>query len=236
MYELKSRVRFSETDENGVLTLWGMMNYLQDCCTMQAEDLGIGFSYLRENHLGWIVTSYQIKIKGELPEIGDEIVVKTWPYHFRGMFGYRNFTIEDVFGNTIVEADSLWLLMDLQQQKPVRLPEKMKEAYQLSPQLQGQWDIRKKLVMDGGEQVDSFTVSKMHLDTNHHMNNAKYIEAAASVISAPDEIREIWIAYKKQARYQDQVLCVRKDLEGGAVVGLTDEKGEEYCVVEFCHN
>ena len=57
MYELKSRVRYSEADENGVLSMQGLMNYLQDCCTMQAEDLGIGLSYLRENHSGWMVTS-----------------------------------------------------------------------------------------------------------------------------------------------------------------------------------
>ncbi len=236
MYEQKGRVRFSETDENGVLTLWGMMNYLQDCCTMQAEDLGVGLSYLRENHLGWIVTSYQIKMIESLPKIGDEIVVKTWPYHFRGMFGYRNFTIENAFGKILVEADSLWVLMDLSEQKPVRLPAKMKEAYELFPQLPGTWDLRKKLVMEEGEPVDSFAVSKMHLDTNHHMNNAKYMEAAASVAASARKVRQIRISYKKQARYQDQVYCFLQKQEAETLVGLRDKDGEEYCVVEFCYN
>ena len=31
MYTFTSRVRFSETDENGKLSLAGIMNYLQDC-------------------------------------------------------------------------------------------------------------------------------------------------------------------------------------------------------------
>ena len=37
MYQFDSRVRYSETGENGELTLTGMINYLQDCSTFQSE-------------------------------------------------------------------------------------------------------------------------------------------------------------------------------------------------------
>lgn len=233
MYALMSRVRYSETDENGRLTLWGMMNYLQDCCTMQAEDLGIGISYLRENNLGWIVTSYQIKIKGEIPKLGDKITVKTWPYRFRGMLGYRNFTIEDERAQVIVEADSLWMLMDVAQQKPVRLPEKMKQAYCLFGQISGDWDVRKKWEMTAGELRDTFMVSNMYLDTNHHMNNAKYVEAAAALIPPDKKIVQIWISYKKQALLHDKVECYSQEKENGLLVRLSQEQQEEYCLLEF---
>ena len=83
MYALHSRVRYSEADEKGRLSVSGIMNYLQDCCTMQAEDLGVGLSYLAEHHIGWFVTSYQIKLLKEMPMVGESIVVKTWPYRFR---------------------------------------------------------------------------------------------------------------------------------------------------------
>ena len=38
MYELNSRVRYSETDIDAKLSLTGIMNYMQDCSTMQSED------------------------------------------------------------------------------------------------------------------------------------------------------------------------------------------------------
>ena len=38
MYTFGSRIRYSETDEYGKLTLTGIMNYLQDCSTFQSED------------------------------------------------------------------------------------------------------------------------------------------------------------------------------------------------------
>ena len=233
MYELKSRVRYSEADENGVLSMQGLMNYLQDCCTMQAEDLGIGLSYLRENHIGWMVTSYQVKILGDLPSVGDDIVVKTWPYQFRGMLGYRNFTVETEEGEALVLVDSLWILMDIEAKKPIRLMEKMIEAYELSPQLPGEWDLRRKLTIeDKGSERDAFTVAKMHLDTNHHMNNVNYIAAAMACIPSQVSVKEMFISYKNAAVLGDKIHCYVAEEEDGCTVCLCDCGGDDYCVVE----
>lgn len=73
--------------------------------------------------------------------VGESIVVKTWPYRFRGMLGYRNFTIEDQAGRVYVQADSLWILMDLDKLSPVRLPQEMLMAYTIDPQLEGEWNL-----------------------------------------------------------------------------------------------
>lgn len=47
MYTFTSRVRFSETDENGKLSLAGIMNYLQDCSVFHSEDVGNGTDVLK---------------------------------------------------------------------------------------------------------------------------------------------------------------------------------------------
>lgn len=39
-----------------------------------------------------------------------KITVKTWPYNFKGFYGYRNFTIEDAEGKICAYADSQWIL------------------------------------------------------------------------------------------------------------------------------
>ena len=41
-YSFNSRVRYSETGEDGRLTLPGVLNYFQDCCTFHAESIGLG--------------------------------------------------------------------------------------------------------------------------------------------------------------------------------------------------
>ena len=41
-YSFEGRVRYSETGENGFLTLPGILNYFQDCSTFQSEEVGLG--------------------------------------------------------------------------------------------------------------------------------------------------------------------------------------------------
>ena len=106
MYEMKGRVRYSEVDSSGRLTIPALINYLQDCCTFQSEDLNIGLPYLKKRGLGWFVTSWWIHVRN-LPVMGEYITVKTWPYAFRGFLGYRNFVLENEKGDVLVEVNSL---------------------------------------------------------------------------------------------------------------------------------
>ena len=62
MYELNSRVRYSETDIDAKLSLTGIMNYMQDCSTMQSEDAGVGIGYLGREKKAWLLSSWQIVI------------------------------------------------------------------------------------------------------------------------------------------------------------------------------
>lgn len=46
-YSFKGRVRYSEIGEDGCLTLPGIQNYYQDCCTFQSENIGQGMERWR---------------------------------------------------------------------------------------------------------------------------------------------------------------------------------------------
>ena len=47
MYTFDSRVRYSETGEDGLLSLPAIVDYFQDVSTFQSEDLGIGIDFLK---------------------------------------------------------------------------------------------------------------------------------------------------------------------------------------------
>ena len=47
IYSFDGRVRYSETGENGLLTLPGILNYFQDCSTFQSEEVGLGLKVLK---------------------------------------------------------------------------------------------------------------------------------------------------------------------------------------------
>ena len=58
-YSFNSRVRYSETGENGKLTLPGVLNYFQDCCTFHAESVGLGGDVLKARDRAWVLSSWQ---------------------------------------------------------------------------------------------------------------------------------------------------------------------------------
>ena len=69
----RSRVRYSEIDEDGKLTLPAILNYFQDCCTFHSEDVGLGMKKLRKIHRGWVLSSWQIIVE-RYPEHGEELL------------------------------------------------------------------------------------------------------------------------------------------------------------------
>ena len=48
MYSFEGRVRYSECDDAGRLSLVSLINYFQDCSTFQSESLGLGIARLSE--------------------------------------------------------------------------------------------------------------------------------------------------------------------------------------------
>ena len=61
-YSFKGRVRYSEIGEDGCLTLPGIQNYYQDCCTFQSENIGQGMEALEERQRAWVLSSWQIVV------------------------------------------------------------------------------------------------------------------------------------------------------------------------------
>ena len=120
MYTFHSRVRYSEIDADGHITLDNIINYMQDCSTFHSEDLGIGIQYLKKNHQVWMLSAWQIVIE-QLPKFAQEITIGTQAYDFSNVFGYRNFAIMDETGAYLVKANSIWCLTDTVTGRPMRI-------------------------------------------------------------------------------------------------------------------
>lgn len=232
MYTFHSRVRYSETDESGGLTLTGIMNYLQDCSTFQSEDIGLGLSYLEENHRAWWLSNWQIVIE-RYPVLGEEIVIGTWPYDFKGFYGYRNFTICDRQGNYLVKANSVWFFFDTEKNRPVKVRPEDIRGYGNGDErpLDMEYAPRKLEVPENCGEKSPIVITKHHIDTNHHVNNAQYVEIAREVL--PDKLaaRELRVEYKKAAVFGDTVYPRVSRTEDGYFVSLCGEGKTVYANV-----
>ncbi len=232
MYFFDSRVRYSEADEQGRLTLAGMVDYFQDTSTFQAEDLDIGVDYLKSMGAAWVLNAWQIVIHS-WPKVGNRIRTGTSPYSFKGFIGLRNFVMEDAAGVRLAEANSIWTLMHLEKGIPVRATQEMLDRYQLEPKLEMDYAPRKIALSKDGVMGEAFPVERHHLDGNHHVNNGQYIHMALEYLPADFEIGQMRAEYKSQAHLRDLITPVFYRGEGIFTVALCGTDGGPYAVVEF---
>ena len=232
MYTFESRIRYSETDSDGELTMASLINYFQDCSTFHSEDLGLGVECLKKEHLVWVLSSWQIVVE-RYPRLCERVTVGTLPYDMKGFLGYRNFAMLDEAGNYIAKANTLWSLLNTDTGKPSMIPEKMVDGYRLEEKLEMEYAPRKIVIPAGSVTGEALVVKKHHLDTNHHVNNQQFIQMAMEYLPDAFPIRQIRAEYKKQA-FLDDVLIPAVAEEGNRiVVTLGDEAGKPCTIVEF---
>lgn len=231
MYKFSDRVSYSEVDSNLTLTYFSLVNYMQDCSCFHSDDVGVGVNYLAPIDRGWFVTSYEIHIN-RLPKYLEKITIATYPYQVRGMMARRVYTICDEAGEVLVYADSLWVLMDIKNNRPARINEQIAAAYPEDPDRpQFDFERRKLHYIDEGEKVGTFTVGETNIDTNGHMNNSFYIDVTRRFLPN-QEFSNIYISYKKAALLFDELDVYLVKLETGYQVVLKKDD-EVYTIVEY---
>ncbi len=232
MYTFESRIRYSETDSNGKLTLASLLNYFQDCSTFHSEDVNLGIDYLKKNNLVWVLSSWQIVVE-RYPALCEHVVIGTQPYDMKGFLGYRNFAMLTKEGEYLAKANSIWSLLDLQAGRPVQISDDMVQGYTIGEKLDMDYAPRKIAVPKGGQAGDPVVVKQHHLDTNHHVNNGQFVDMAMDFLPDGFEIRQLRAEYKKQAFLNDVLVPYVSSGQDQVVVSLTDQDGAPYFAAEF---
>ncbi|MCR5686524.1 MAG: acyl-[acyl-carrier-protein] thioesterase [Lachnospiraceae bacterium] len=233
MYEYRKRIGFSECDTGRRFTVTALIDAFQDCSTFQSEDLGVGFDVLTKRNIVWVINYWEVEI-GTLPGLCDYVTVGTFPYSFKGCFGFRNFYLKDEAGSYIVKANSMWTLIDRTSLKPTKAPDFIHEAYKIEEKLDMAYSPRKVLVPDGAssEEKDPIRILKHHLDSNNHMNNGQYVKLAMSELGECS-IASLRIDYRRQARLGDVIMPVVYSKGNERVVALYDEDNSPFSVSSF---
>lgn len=141
--------------------------------------------------------------------------------------------MNDSEGNRLAYANSIWVLMDTQKGIPVRVSKEIAEAYGLHPPLSMQRSERKIMLPEVWEEKDTLVVPSYFIDSNHHMNNSRYVQVAMEYVPKEFETAQVRVEYKKAARCKD-VLVPHVTIEDASVtVGLCAPDGQPYAVVVF---
>ncbi len=231
-YEFDSRVRYSEIDHRGTLTLPALINYFQDCSTFHSELAGLGMDRLKQDKKAWVLSYWQVIIN-RYPGLGEAITTGTFATEFRGLFGNRNFYMKDGEGKRIACANSIWVFMDLEKGRPCRPAPEHIDPYGMNVPLDMPYEDRKILVPEDFEEKDAFPVRKYHIDTNEHVNNCQYVQMAMEMLPGDLSIRQVRVDYKKSAVLGDVIYPRIAMEQERIVIELCDGGKSPYAIIEI---
>ncbi|NLO08903.1 MAG: acyl-[acyl-carrier-protein] thioesterase [Clostridiales bacterium] len=232
MYTFDSRIRYTEINHyKGTLDPSSIINYFQDCSTFQSEDLNLGRSYLEMKKRIWLLASWNLQILRQAT-LGEYITIGTWPYAFKGFYGYRNFIMKDKEKNVIAIADSIWVYMDVDNKCPLRVP-KDNGGYVLEPAYPMEYKDRKIAIPDNLQSHLSFPVIKSNIDSYHHVNNGQYVKMAEEFLPDNYIVTHMRVEYKTQALLGDIIYPKVSFRNNKYYIILDSEEGKPYAVIEF---
>lgn len=232
MYTFQTKVRYSECDETGRLSLTGIVNYFQDCCTFQSEELGVGWDALQQIQKAWLLNSWHILVD-ERPAMSQEITVCTWPSAFKGFYGYRNFLLQDADGRVLAYANSIWVFVDTQTGHPSRIPEEIVARYTQEPPYPMKEVPRKIPMPETLTDLTPFPVTASYIDTNRHVNNGGYVRMASDYLPKDFCCHQLRVEYRTAAVEGDRIHPSCSLTDQTCTIVLAGEDGKPYAIVEY---
>ena len=156
------------------MKLPSLLNFLQEAAGEHANKLKFGVHDLNMSNDTWVLSRMRVEIN-RWPEIGENIMVETWPKGFDRLFAIRDFRVYDSKGEVLVRASSYWLVVDRISKRPKMMTNISKEL--INPEISA---IDQKLEKITVTKNTDFYFSKKtvssEIDVNGHVNNVYYSE------------------------------------------------------------
>ncbi len=236
MYEMKREVTYSQVRKDLKVDMAELAHFFQDAVLVQSEQIGKGVQETMRSKTAWFLSSWQIEVM-RYPEFMEHITVRTWPYEFKSMYGYRNFDVIDKKGETIARANSIWIFMDLEKMRPTKPTEERVKGYELRPPLEMEYAPRKIQIFDDVYRLSSdvnqpILVKPSFLDSNEHVNNGRYVTEAMDYLPTGVVWKQMRVDYRKAATLGDNMYPVQYQNGNVFQVVFSDESGNPYVIVE----
>lgn len=232
--EKEYEIHFYEIDYKKNILITALIDYFNDVCMDQSEKLGIGLDYIIENGVTWMLYKWDITIK-RYPKYREKIKVTTEPYAFKKFYGYRKFSVLDSKGEVIATANSVWILINIENKRPLKIPESMINAYGILKNENSSLKIGNIKKIEKIDNEVEFKVRYSDIDTNGHVNNEKYaawmIESVPLDVISNNMLKNIKITYKKETKYGERIkVLTENDIKDDKIIfyhKIIKENGEE---------
>jgi medium-chain acyl-[acyl-carrier-protein] hydrolase len=197
-------------DPDGFASIHGLAFFLQEVAHNHASARSLGFEDLIRDNKAWVLTRQAIKLYS-IPVIGEDITVESWVENTTQSYSVRDFHILDSSGKVAVIARTSWMMIDVIQRRPVKIPGDVLQKIPLTPgKLEEDLALDKLPVVTAESGLESFPVRYSDLDMNNHVNNITYVRWIMDGFDAgfrsKNRLGSLEINYLNEALYGNRLL------------------------------
>lgn len=211
----------------------GVMEILQEAATLAGCDSHVSAPEMLERYNAlWMVTRAWYRLDKPLLW-GEELTVKTWHRGGKGVMFYRDFDLIQE-GRQVGEAVSIWALVSADTRKLLRLG----DIQELDGTDGGELRRGKKLTglkpPTGMTEAGRRTFQYSDIDSNGHVNNARYADAAADALHLERElprgkfVSSLQVGYLRECMAGESVALLAGEGPEGRFVQGVDDAGERH--------
>ena len=192
-----------------------VLGLFQEIAGEHSEEMGLGFPALKAQGWFWVLSKVYVEFLRR-PQVGEKLVVQTWPAPPNKAIFERSFTLCGEDGDVAVRALSRWCVLRADNGRIVpasMLPSPQMEYREVPAVPCEDWRIAEQ---EGrGKPAYSLRVGNSEYDFNYHVNNIKYADFVFNCFTVQElegrALRSFQLNYVKQAHEGDLIELYRND-------------------------
>ena len=206
-------VRFSDCDHHSRLKLSNLFLFMEETAITDAEMNGFGIWKMMKAGYTTVITRMKIRIL-HTPVLGEKLTISTWAKEiYKEKVCLKDYSILDAQGNSIAQATSSWLLVNLKTGKSENLenspfPIPLHPGKDALPEMMDilNPEIEPRIVHQEQARYSD-------LDMNNHVNHCRYVDWVMNALDSDEiknrRVRSIQMNYISQIPLDGKVNIVR---------------------------
>jgi acyl-CoA thioesterase FadM len=210
----KFLVNFFDCDYSAHLRISRLCEFFQETALAYLRSQGLDYlSMIQKDKFTIVISRIKLRIS-HMPLWGEEISINTWTKSFNPeKVAWNDYDVRDSQGNSIIQATSSCLLIDLNDGKAIPFSEGPYK-FEVQPELCALPDSIELLEPAGmPRMVLVKNVKYSDIDLNNHVNNCRYADWVLDAINITEQkerkIRSIQLNYIQEITYDTKVALMR---------------------------
>lgn len=208
IYHIDGFLTAGETNAQGEMPLWLIVQNLINIATLHANALGVGYADLKPLGVGWVLTHVSIEMS-RYPAINERYRMSTWIESYNRLYSDRCFVLTDGDGNEIGHMRTNWVAMDMEKRTAADLSILPTERFVVYDRKCPVMRARKQMPLGNDAEECDYTFKYSDTDFNRHVNTVMYIRQILNQWDMEkydnNRIDRFDISFHAECRYDDTV-------------------------------